>query len=57
MMEALSHYAGTDPIQSGLYFLDTFFGMGKRMFELVPGIDTPLLLFPYASTLLIIFRL
>ena len=39
-MEALSHYAGSDPVQSGLYFLDTFFGMGIRMFELVPGMES-----------------
>ncbi|KAH8804603.1 copper amine oxidase [Xylogone sp. PMI_703] len=41
MQEALAHYAGDDPIQGGLLFLDTFFGMGLRMFELVPGYDCP----------------
>ena len=28
-------------MQGGLEFLDTFFGMGKSMFELVPGYDCP----------------
>ena len=37
LQEALANYAGGDPSQSGLFFLDTFFGMGSRMFELVPG--------------------
>ena len=37
MQEALAHYAGSDPTQGAQYFLDTFFSMGVRMFELVPG--------------------
>ena len=37
MQEALAHYAGADPTQGAQYFLDTFFSMGVRMFELVPG--------------------
>jgi primary-amine oxidase len=41
LQEALAHYAGVEPIQSGLEFLDTFFGMGKMMFSLVPGVDCP----------------
>ena len=41
LQEALAHYAGNEPIQSGLHFLDTFFGMGKMMFSLVPGFDCP----------------
>ena len=41
MQEALAHYAGDDPALGGLEFLDTFFGMGARMFELVPGYDCP----------------
>ena len=41
LQEALAHYAGDDPMQGGLEFLDTFFGMGKQMYELVPGYDCP----------------
>jgi primary-amine oxidase len=41
LQEALAHYAGFEPMQSGLEFLDTFFGMGKMMFSLVPGVDCP----------------
>ncbi|MCJ1433333.1 hypothetical protein MMC27_002693 [Xylographa pallens] len=41
MQEALAHYAGADPTQGAQYFLDTFFSMGVRMFELVPGYDCP----------------
>lgn len=41
LQEALSHYAGADPMQGGLEFLDTFFGMGKQMYELLPGYDCP----------------
>ena len=41
LQEALSHYAGDDPMAGGQEFLDTFFGMGKGMFELVPGYDCP----------------
>ena len=41
LQEAMAHYAGDDPMQGGLEFLDTFFGMGKGMFELVPGYDCP----------------
>ncbi|WPH03192.1 Hypothetical protein R9X50_00606800 [Acrodontium crateriforme] len=41
MQEALSHYAGNQPMNGGLEFLDTFFGMGKKSFELVPGYDCP----------------
>ncbi|KAK5398842.1 hypothetical protein LTR20_004274 [Exophiala xenobiotica] len=41
LQEALAHYAGVEPLQSGLEFLDTFFGMGAMMFSLVPGVDCP----------------
>lgn len=41
LQEALAHYAGVEPMQSGLEFLDTFFGMGSMMFSLVPGVDCP----------------
>ena len=41
LQEALAHFAGSEPMQSGLEFLDTFFGMGNMMFPLVPGHDCP----------------
>lgn len=41
LQEAMAHYAGDDPMAGGQEFLDTFFGMGKNMFELVPGYDCP----------------
>ncbi|KAF2154348.1 amine oxidase catalytic domain-containing protein, partial [Myriangium duriaei CBS 260.36] len=41
LQEALSHYAGDDPIQGGQEFLDATFGMGRLSFELVPGYDCP----------------
>ena len=47
LQEAMAHYAGDDPTLGGQEFLDTFFGMGLRMFELVPGYDCP----AYASFL------
>lgn len=37
LQEAMAHYAGDDPMAGGQEFLDTFFGMGKSMFELLPG--------------------
>lgn len=41
LQEALAAYSGNNPMQSGQNWLDTFFGMGLRMFELVPGYDCP----------------
>jgi primary-amine oxidase len=41
LQEALAHYAGDDPQQGVLEFLDTTFSMGLAMFELVPGYDCP----------------
>lgn len=41
LQEAMAHYAGDDPFQGGLEFMDTFFGMGKMAFELLPGYDCP----------------
>ena len=41
LQEALAHYAGQDALQGGLEFLDSFFGFGNSMFELVPGYDCP----------------
>ncbi|RFU26755.1 hypothetical protein B7463_g9580, partial [Scytalidium lignicola] len=52
LQEALAHYAGDDPVQGGLLFLDTYFGMGLRMFELVPGYDCP----AYATYLPVTFN-
>lgn len=52
LQEALSHYAGDDPQQGGLWYLDTVFLMGMRMYELVPGYDCP----AYASFLDTVFH-
>ena len=41
LQEAMAHYAGDDPMQGGQEFLDTFFGFGNAMWELVPGYDCP----------------
>lgn len=37
LQKALLHYAGDNPMQGGLEFLDCLFGIGKTMFELLPG--------------------
>jgi primary-amine oxidase len=37
LQEAMAQYAGTDPLQGAVSYLDGFFGMGRAMFELVPG--------------------
>ncbi|KAF2105040.1 copper amine oxidase [Rhizodiscina lignyota] len=47
LQEAFAHYAGADPMQAGMIWLDTLFGMGFNMYELVPGYDCP----PYATYL------
>ncbi|KAK0625529.1 copper amine oxidase [Bombardia bombarda] len=41
LQEALAHYAGNDPMQSGTSYLDTFYGFGPYAFELVQGYDCP----------------
>ena len=41
LQEALSHYAGSDPAHGGMWFFDSFFGMGLNQVELVPGYDCP----------------
>ncbi|KAK4208151.1 copper amine oxidase [Rhypophila decipiens] len=41
LQEALAHYAGIDPMQSGTAYLDTFYGFGPYAFELVQGYDCP----------------
>ena len=42
LQEALSHYAGSDPAHGGMWFFDSFFGMGLNQVELVPGYDCPI---------------
>ncbi|GME48726.1 Major facilitator superfamily [Neofusicoccum parvum] len=39
--EALAHYAGNDPIQSGTAYLDSTYEMGGNSMPLVPGYDCP----------------
>ncbi|KAI1344805.1 membrane copper amine oxidase [Xylariaceae sp. FL0016] len=41
LQEALAHYAGGDPTQSGTSYLDTYYGFGPYAFELIPGYDCP----------------
>ncbi|KAF7334468.1 Amine oxidase [Mycena venus] len=41
LQEAVAHYAGNDPVQSGTAYMDTFYGFGPYAFELVPGYDCP----------------
>lgn len=39
--EAMAHYAGNDPFQSGSTYLDSSIGLGSFSFEMVPGYDCP----------------
>jgi primary-amine oxidase len=41
LQEGLAHYAGQDPIQSGIAYLDTWYGFGSQAYSLVPGWDCP----------------
>ena len=41
LQEALSQYAGSDPGHGGLWFFDSYFGMGLWQIEMVPGYDCP----------------
>ncbi|KAI6922463.1 putative membrane copper amine oxidase, partial [Hortaea werneckii] len=41
LQEALAHYAGNDPVQSGTSYLDTYYGFGPYALQLVPGYDCP----------------
>ena len=41
LQEALTHYAGDNPRNGGLEFLDTLMAMGLRARSLVPGYDCP----------------
>ncbi|KAG0134675.1 copper amine oxidase [Tuber indicum] len=41
LQEAIAHYAGNDPTQSGTSYIDSFYGFGPNVFELVPGYDCP----------------
>ncbi|KAJ9662521.1 hypothetical protein H2201_006009 [Coniosporium apollinis] len=47
LQEAIAHYAGQDPMQSGTAYLDSFYGFGPYAFELVKGYDCP----PHATYL------
>ncbi|OJI80543.1 hypothetical protein ASPTUDRAFT_129166 [Aspergillus tubingensis CBS 134.48] len=42
LQEALSHYAGNDPVQSSTACLDSYYGFGPYTFELVKGYDCPI---------------
>ncbi|OWP01446.1 hypothetical protein B2J93_5729 [Marssonina coronariae] len=41
LQEALAHYVGNDPIQSGTSYQDTFYGFWRYAFELVKGYACP----------------
>ncbi|KAL2216423.1 copper amine oxidase [Thermoascus aurantiacus ATCC 26904] len=41
LQEAMAHYAGSDPVQSGTAYLDSYYGFGPYAFELVGGYDCP----------------
>lgn len=41
LQEALAHYGGNDPIQSGTSYLDSYYGFGPYAFEIVKGYDCP----------------
>ncbi|KAH8586808.1 copper amine oxidase [Bisporella sp. PMI_857] len=41
MEEALAHYSGIDPIQSGTCYFDTMYGFGSSIVSLVNGYDCP----------------
>jgi len=41
LQEAVAHYAGNDPVQSGTAYLDSLYGLGSTMFSMVPGYDCP----------------
>ncbi|WFC98813.1 primary-amine oxidase [Malassezia yamatoensis] len=41
LQEAIAHYAGSDPVQTGTAYLDTYYSFGAYAFELVDGYDCP----------------
>lgn len=41
LQEAIAHYAGQDPVQSSVAYLDTYYSFGAYAFNLVPGYDCP----------------
>ncbi|KAK0538662.1 hypothetical protein OC835_001357 [Tilletia horrida] len=41
LQEAVAHYAGNDPVQSAVAYLDIYYGFGTYAFELIPGYDCP----------------
>jgi primary-amine oxidase len=52
LQEAMAHYAGNDPMSAGMLWLDSIFGIGFGMYELVAGYDCP----AYATFLPATFR-
>ncbi|KAF2090225.1 amine oxidase catalytic domain-containing protein [Saccharata proteae CBS 121410] len=52
LQEAMAHYAGGDPMSSAQVWLDSLFGMGTDMLQLIPGYDCP----PYATYLTTTFQ-
>ncbi|KZT51209.1 amine oxidase [Calocera cornea HHB12733] len=50
LQEALAHYGGSDPVQSGTAYLDSYYGFGPYAFELVNGYDCPSYAFYLNST-------
>ena len=41
LQEAIAHYAGNDPVQSGTSYMDTYYGFGPYAFSQIPGYDMP----------------
>ncbi|KAK0543019.1 hypothetical protein OC846_006302 [Tilletia horrida] len=41
LQEAIAHYAGNDPVQSSVAYLDTYYGFGPYAFELLREYDCP----------------
>ncbi|WRT68622.1 uncharacterized protein IL334_005600 [Kwoniella shivajii] len=42
LQEAIAHYAGNDPVQSGTSYMDTYYGFGPYAFSQIPNYDMPL---------------
>ncbi|RPB24911.1 amine oxidase catalytic domain-containing protein [Terfezia boudieri ATCC MYA-4762] len=41
LQEVMTHYAGNDPVSSGLTYLDSYYGIGSYMYRLIAGYDCP----------------
>lgn len=41
MQEAVAHYTGNDPVNSGIAYLDTYDGFAANSRPLIPGYDCP----------------